>query len=83
MAASPKQIQLIVTFPELGMRTLPLSAKTLPEDYKNLVLQADPSAGEEDIVEAYLGYGSPSIPNYRCWCRMAAEDATRDHEASG
>ena len=83
MAASPKQIQLIVTFPELGMRTLPLSAKTLPEEYKNLVLQADPSAGEEDIVEAYLGYGSPSIPNYRCWCRMAAEDATRDNEASG
>lgn len=75
MVASPNNIESVVRFPELGMRTLPLSAKTLPEDYKRLVLQADPAASEEDIVEAYLGYGTPSVPNYRCWSRMSYEDS--------
>ena len=50
MAASPRNIESVVVFPELGMRTLPLLARTLPEDYKQIVLQADPSASEEDIV---------------------------------
>ena len=82
MAASPRNIESVVVFPELGMRTLPLLARTLPEDYKQIVLQADPSASEEDIVEAYLGYGIPSIPNYRCWCRMTVEDVKCSPEAS-
>lgn len=58
--------------PELGGRKLPLSAKTLPEDYRQLVLRAQPRASEEDLVEAYLGYGAAHIPNYRCWCRMVS-----------
>jgi len=58
--------------PQLGGRKLPLSAKTLPEDYRQLVLRAQPRASEEDLVEAYLGYGAARIPNYRCWCRMVS-----------
>jgi hypothetical protein len=83
MAASSKKIVVFSVFPEVGMRALPLSAKTLPEDYKKLVLRADPSAREEDLVEAYLGYRTPAVPNYRCWCRMTVEeDAKRAPEAS-